>query len=355
MEEMPRVSIIIPVYNGADYLREAIESALSQSYPNCEVIVVNDGSTDNGATEAVARAYGARIRYFQKENGGAASALNFGIRQMTGEFFAWLSHDDLYLPDKIMHQMKEYGRLPKETILYSPYVIWYPELHLSVKTDFSKKATAQQLDTPMYPVFHRMVNGCTVLFHRSHFDRVGFFDESLRTTQDYDFWFRLFQNQHVHCCRNFDVKVRINKSQGSRVIESHAQQEDALWIAMLQKTSRADMCRVSGTERLFYLENEAICGRHGNRAAAEYCARRAQEVLAERQRVLTQESDTAELEPAILAEQVETLLSRIPKKNGLTRLMTKQNLVYFLYEVKCKGLRASIQELKSVYSFRHTI
>ncbi len=355
MEQPPRVSIIIPVYNGADYLREAIESALSQSYSNCEVIVVNDGSADNGETDAIARAYGERIRYFQKENGGAASALNYGVRQMTGEFFAWLSHDDLYLPDKIMHQMTEYGSLTKETILYSPYIIWYPELHLSVKTDFSKKATPEQLDTPVFPVFHRMVNGCTVLFHRSHFDRVGYFDEALRTTQDYDFWFRLFQNQRVHCCSSCDVKVRINREQGSRVIDSHARQEDALWISMLGKASRADMCRVSGTVRLFYLENETICGRHGNRAAAEYCRRRAQETLDERQKALMPENDTAEQEAAIQAEQYESLLQKTPKKSGLIRLMTKQNLVYFLYEVKCKGLRRSIEELKSVYSFRQTI
>ncbi len=120
MEQPPRVSIIIPVYNGADYLREAIESALTQSYSNCEVIVVNDGSADNGETNAIARAYGERIRYFQKENGGAASALNYGVRQMTGEFFAWLSHDDLYLPDKIMHQMTEYGSLTKRQYCISP-------------------------------------------------------------------------------------------------------------------------------------------------------------------------------------------------------------------------------------------
>ena len=81
----PRVSIVIPVYNGSNYLSEAIESALNQTYGNTEVIVVNDGSCDAGRTEDIARDYGEKIRYFVKENGGVASALNTGIRRMTGD------------------------------------------------------------------------------------------------------------------------------------------------------------------------------------------------------------------------------------------------------------------------------
>ena len=93
---LPLVSIVIPVYNGADYMREAIDSALSQTYPHIEVLVVNDGSTDSGATAAVARSYGDKIRYFEKKNGGVSSALNYGIRNMQGSYFSWLSHDDVY-------------------------------------------------------------------------------------------------------------------------------------------------------------------------------------------------------------------------------------------------------------------
>ena len=79
------ISIIIPVYNGANYMKIAIDSALAQTYENTEVIVVNDGSQDNGKTEEIALSYGDKIRYFAKENGGCASALNFGISKMRGE------------------------------------------------------------------------------------------------------------------------------------------------------------------------------------------------------------------------------------------------------------------------------
>ena len=86
-ENIPLVSIVIPVYNGGQYMREAIDSALGQTYPNCEVIVVNDGSKDDGQTEAIAMSYGDRIRYFSKPNGGCGSALNVGIANMRGVFF----------------------------------------------------------------------------------------------------------------------------------------------------------------------------------------------------------------------------------------------------------------------------
>ena len=94
-----KVSIIIPVYNGEKYIAQSIESALNQTYKNIEVIVVNDGSSDN--TEKIVLEYGDKIKYIRKENGGVASALNVGIKNMTGDFFSWLSHDDLYYPNKI--------------------------------------------------------------------------------------------------------------------------------------------------------------------------------------------------------------------------------------------------------------
>ena len=105
VEELPKVSIVIPVYNGSDYLDKAIQSALNQSYQNVEIIVVNDGSNDGGKTAEIAGSYGDKIRYIEKENGGVSSALNRGIEAMTGEYFSWLSHDDEYRNEKIEKQV----------------------------------------------------------------------------------------------------------------------------------------------------------------------------------------------------------------------------------------------------------
>lgn len=123
----PVVSIIIPVYNGSNYLAEAIESALAQTYRPLEIIVVNDGSRDDGASERVAKSYGDKIRYFPKNNGGVSSALNVGIKNMQGEWFSWLSHDDLYYPDKIKRQIQEINerlnrkavQKPDDLVLYT--------------------------------------------------------------------------------------------------------------------------------------------------------------------------------------------------------------------------------------------
>ena len=117
----PKVSIIIPVYNGANYMREAIDSALAQSYNNFEVIVINDGSTDN--SEEIALSYGTKIRYFAKPNGGVSTALNLGIANMVGDYFSWLSHDDLYLKDKISTQIQFLSQLENKdsSIIYGDW------------------------------------------------------------------------------------------------------------------------------------------------------------------------------------------------------------------------------------------
>ena len=101
MNKAPLVSIIIPVFNGSDYLAEAIDSALNQTYTNIEILVINDGSNDLERTKSIAHLYGEKIRYFEKKNGGVSSALNLGIKEMKGEYFSWLSHDDNFNDTKI--------------------------------------------------------------------------------------------------------------------------------------------------------------------------------------------------------------------------------------------------------------
>ena len=117
----PLVSIVIPVFNGSNFLRDAIDSALAQTYPNFEILVVNDGSSDNGKTEEVALSYGDRIRYFHQPNRGVSAALNTGIREMKGEYFAWLSHDDVFLPRKLELQVRALETEGADVVVYSDY------------------------------------------------------------------------------------------------------------------------------------------------------------------------------------------------------------------------------------------
>lgn len=248
----PKISIVIPVYNGADYMREAIDSALKQSYSNCEVVVVNDGSSDNGATEAIALSYGDKIRYFSKPNGGVATAFNLGIEQMTGDYFCWLSHDDCYLPDKVRHQVDLIQTLDPMTILYGGYILHYQDQNTRVPIDFSNVYAQEDLNKSLFPVFRGLVNGCTVMIHRSHFQRVGPFDPALRTTQDYNMWFRMLRNTPIHYAGTCDVVMRQHERQGSKVIPAHAEEASRLWIWMDQQLYDFERAELCGTPHLFY-------------------------------------------------------------------------------------------------------
>ena len=213
---VPLVSIVIPVYNGANYLREAIDSALAQTWPHCEVLVVNDGSTDNGATESIALSYGERIRYFHKENGGVATALNLGIREMRGDFFSWLSHDDVYLPDKCHEQVEFWQQCGDAR------AILYADAHI-IDAQGEKIGSHPMPDMAEDEVLCRIwgrsfLNGCTMLIPRMLLLEAGGFNESLSTTQDYDLWLRLVLVQKANFRRCPDVVLlsRRHGAQGSR-------------------------------------------------------------------------------------------------------------------------------------------
>lgn len=212
----PLVSIVIPVYNGSNYLAEAIDSALAQTYPNCEVVVINDGSSDGGATEAVALQYGERIRYFAKENGGVASALNKGIEMMRGEYFSWLSHDDLYTPDKVAHAVEALQTVPDplrtivvcdlDLIDASGKLIYRP-VKKSVSGLFSGREVFLKYLKGL------SIGGCNLLIRKELFELYGRF-ENLRAVQDVECWTRFMLND---CSFIFiedrDVKNRVHAQQ----------------------------------------------------------------------------------------------------------------------------------------------
>ena len=187
-EGNPAVSIVIPVYNGANYLRQAIDSALAQTYPHTEVIVVNDGSNDGGRTHEIALSYGSRIRYFEKNNGGVATALNLGVREMRGEFFSWLSHDDVYYPEKIARQLEHWGKIADDrAILFSGSHI----IDESSRIIGSARVHPFALSNSILAVLGTYVGGCSMLIPKSAFDDAGLFNERLRNSQDNELWLRM--------------------------------------------------------------------------------------------------------------------------------------------------------------------
>ncbi len=248
----PKVSIVIPAFNASNYLAEAIESALNQSYKNIEIIVVNDGSKDGGKTREVAERYDDKIRYYEKENGGSSSALNFGIQKMSGEWFSWLSHDDLYYPNKVLEQIKyineHLNNYDDENLSYNVFFAAAnlidasgkiisktskKKLKLTNKKINKEKSYLHLIAEPIQDGFH----GCSCLVHKKAFERLGMFDENLRLLNDMDMWFRLYANCYsIHFIPKVLVKGRVHSKQVSRSIgfSYHNPEQDMFWARSLQ-------------------------------------------------------------------------------------------------------------------------
>lgn len=249
----PKVSIIIPVYNGSKYMREAIDSALGQSYANVEVIVVNDGSNDNSSTETIALSYGERIRYFSKENGGVSTALNFGIEKMTGDYFSWLSHDDVYYPNKLEMQIEFLiNNHLEDTILYGGYDLIDESSKTLAQIKPDSLYSEEKLNSSLFPILRGLINGCSLLIHKSHFEKSGFFDEKLLIASDYALWFKMFRNVKVKFLPGIFVKTRVHVEQQTNTRECSLTECNALWTSLINEVSVKEMCEIDGSPYLFY-------------------------------------------------------------------------------------------------------
>lgn len=260
----PKVSIIIPVYNGSNYLQEAIDSALAQTYPNCEILVVNDGSCDEGKTETIALSYGDRIRYFKKENGGVASALNMGIRLMKGEYFSWLSHDDVYYPNKVKREVQAILASGDPTkLVQCEYDFYDEDTGTYTPTDFSKTYTIGQLTNSVFSVLQLQIHACCALIHKSHFDRVGMFDEGLRTVQDIEMWFRLFRGQKSLFVPERLYKVREHAEAGNHTIPSYYPETCRLYENLIGQLSDQEIISIWGSTFCFYTRMNGFLRSYG--------------------------------------------------------------------------------------------
>lgn len=264
MNYKPLVTIVIPVYNGTNFMREAIDCALNQTYENTEIIVVNDGSTDDGATDRVARSYGDRVRYIQKANGGVSSALNMAINQMRGEWLSWLSHDDLYYPNKIEKQIEFInGLLNKnptldlnkiavhcatESIDKDGKVIKIPSYR-----DIPEKENS--IDVIIGNVYNYRLSGCSFLIPRAAFEELGGFREDIRTVSDVELWYRLLFNGYQFYCMSNDILVK-NRSHGKQVgktkVSLFDQELDALHVSIVDQMAANKQYNTIGNFKKLY-------------------------------------------------------------------------------------------------------
>ena len=247
----PKVSIIIPVYNGEKFVSIAIDSALRQTYENIEVIVVNDGSTDE--TEKICKSYGDKIKYIKKENGGVSTALNAAIKQMTGQYFSWLSHDDIYYPEKVEKEIKyleDNDLIGTDTIIYSNFSLIDGDGNFTDDIIFDSIIMNQDSS---YSFLKGGIDGVTLLIPKQAFDKVGMFDENLRCIQDYALWFEMYKKGYkfVHIPDVLAV-TRIHSAQVTNTNPRVETEGNEFWLSVIKYFSKEDMNRLFGSEYEFY-------------------------------------------------------------------------------------------------------
>lgn len=207
------VSIIIPTYNGAAYLKYAIESALNQTYKNIEVIVVDDGTKDNGETDKIVEPYvkANKVKYFKKENGGVSTALNLGISKANGKFINWLSHDDMFTNDSIEQRLSFYLENPNEKHIVLSNSYFINENGEKIKRLSAKSRSVSNVST----LLKSTINGCTLLMPSTIFENHKF-KEGMVFMQDYFLWAELLNDSYefVYCPKK-TVLSRIHTQQVS--------------------------------------------------------------------------------------------------------------------------------------------
>ncbi|MDB5078680.1 MAG: hypothetical protein JWP00_604 [Chloroflexi bacterium] len=192
LRDDPLVSVIIPCYNSRQWVGQAIDSVLNQTYPNIEIIVVDDGSTDGVAGYIKTNYYSTgQVRYFYQSNGGVSRARNYGLKQARGAFISFLDADDWLLPEKVARQVSFLQKHPDYQVAYCDYWCSYDNegsLELPAGGRLIKGVSGQ--------ILPELLAGTVVIMHAAMLRRecleiTGGFKEDLVYAEDWEFWLRL--------------------------------------------------------------------------------------------------------------------------------------------------------------------
>lgn len=184
----PKVSIIIPAYNAANYIEETLESVFKQTFTDYETIVVDDGSTDG--TLKLLQSYADKVTFLSKSNGGPASARNLGIRHARGELIAFLDSDDLWVKDKLAEQVNFLDRYKHIGMVYAQALMFIEQ--------GGRRLIKKKFGYTEEPTFCKLLTGnfipnLTVMLRRSCINKAGWLNEAknLIAVEDYEYWLRV--------------------------------------------------------------------------------------------------------------------------------------------------------------------
>jgi len=231
LSSSPLVSVIIPTFNRSALVCEALDSVLAQTYRNFEILVVDDGSTDD-TKSAIEKKYrdNSRIKYFFKAQGGPGSARNHGVLHSRGELIAFLDSDDLWIPEKLERQVDQMERNPEAVMSFTDALV--QAIPANGRTRFQAKRFRG--DTTLRAMVETNFPLCTpaVIVRRRVLQEVGGFDESLMCAQDWDLWIRILARHRVVY---LDQPAVIIRSRDDGVSRSRTLEKWQCWLRVWQK------------------------------------------------------------------------------------------------------------------------
>lgn len=217
---MPKVSVIIPTYNNSQYIVEALNSVLLQTYRDFEVIIVDDGSTDNTYKNitGIITAHPNLLKYIYQENRGLPSARNIGIKNSCGEYIALLDSDDAWLTNKLEQTINNLEENSEISMVYSDMYLVNRQgdiLHkwLQTKNNFCEGYIYNQL------IKENFIIPSSVVIRRRLLDEVGYFDENITYAEDYDLWLRIAEKNKIGLVNHPLVKWRQHDKNMSKNFE----------------------------------------------------------------------------------------------------------------------------------------
>lgn len=224
---MPRISVIIPTYNCAAFLPETLESVFAQTYSDLEIILVDDGSTDN--TPTVVAPYLNRITYVRQKNGGLPAARNTGIRAAKGELIALLDADDLWIVDKLKRQLPRFGDA-EVGIVYSDFSVRYTDGRFQQSYLVNRPLASEGYVLENY-IRSRFLFPSTMVIRQKCFEEFGLFDEEMLACEDIELFARICSRWKV---ARVDTPLVV-RYEGTHNITSNSRKINQYTILALQK------------------------------------------------------------------------------------------------------------------------